>query len=114
MIGEWKKNPLFKLLLSAKAQHIIEVSPELWSLNRGMLAAEDSAEFRADLDEVMSSVVVLKEKLSQSEIPWRAMLFVIAILALTLTEYGFNDRLVKLFTAPSDLSVIGFHSMKTT
>lgn len=44
VIGEWKKNPLFKLLSSAKAQHIIEVSPELWSLNRGMLAAEKIAQ----------------------------------------------------------------------
>lgn len=37
------KNPLFKLLTAAKKQQLVEVSPELWSLNRGMLAAEEIA-----------------------------------------------------------------------
>ncbi|MEF1338801.1 Fe(3+) dicitrate ABC transporter substrate-binding protein, partial [Vibrio rotiferianus] len=43
VMDDWQSNPLFKLLTSAKKQRIIEVSPELWSLNRGMLAAEQMA-----------------------------------------------------------------------
>ncbi|ASI94124.1 Fe(3+) dicitrate ABC transporter substrate-binding protein [Vibrio rotiferianus] len=43
VVDDWQSNPLFKLLTSAKKQRIIEVSPELWSLNRGMLAAEQMA-----------------------------------------------------------------------
>ncbi|TMX33541.1 Fe(3+)-dicitrate ABC transporter substrate-binding protein FecB [Vibrio rotiferianus] len=43
VVDDWQRNPLFKLLTSAKKQRIIEVSPELWSLNRGMLAAEQMA-----------------------------------------------------------------------
>ncbi|MGR4990018.1 Fe(3+) dicitrate ABC transporter substrate-binding protein [Vibrio rotiferianus] len=43
VVNDWQKNPLFKLLTSAKKQRIVEVSPELWSLNRGMLAAEQMA-----------------------------------------------------------------------
>ncbi|PIB13534.1 iron-dicitrate transporter substrate-binding subunit [Vibrio rotiferianus CAIM 577 = LMG 21460] len=43
VVDDWQSNPLFKLLTSAKKQLIIEVSPELWSLNRGMLAAEQMA-----------------------------------------------------------------------
>lgn len=43
VVDEWRKNPLFKLLTSVKKQQVIEVSPQLWSLNRGMLAAEKIA-----------------------------------------------------------------------
>jgi iron complex transport system substrate-binding protein len=43
VVDEWRKNPLFKLLTSVKKQQVIEVSPQLWSLNRGMLAAEEIA-----------------------------------------------------------------------
>ncbi|MBR9786880.1 MAG: ABC transporter substrate-binding protein [Vibrionaceae bacterium] len=43
VMDEWHKNPLFKLLTAAKKQQLVEVSPELWSLNRGMLAAEEIA-----------------------------------------------------------------------
>ncbi|WP_440889025.1 Fe(3+) dicitrate ABC transporter substrate-binding protein [Vibrio sp. WZ-1] len=43
VVNDWQKNQLFKLLTSAKKQRIVEVSPELWSLNRGMLAAEQMA-----------------------------------------------------------------------
>ncbi|MGR5058442.1 Fe(3+) dicitrate ABC transporter substrate-binding protein [Vibrio rotiferianus] len=43
VVDDWQSNPLFKLLTSSKKQRIIEVSPELWSLNRGMLAAEQMA-----------------------------------------------------------------------
>ncbi len=52
----------------------------------------------------MSSVVALKEKLSQSEIPWRAILFVIAIFALLLTGYVASMTGWSNFSlAPSDL-----------
>lgn len=40
----WKKNPLFNLLNSQKHQQIIKVSPQVWSLNRGMNAAEEIAQ----------------------------------------------------------------------
>ncbi|ANQ18622.1 Fe(3+) dicitrate ABC transporter substrate-binding protein [Vibrio natriegens] len=43
VVDEWRKNPLFKLQTSVKKQQVIEVSPQLWSLNRGMLAAEEIA-----------------------------------------------------------------------
>lgn len=43
ILDEWRKNPLFNLLTAAKNQQLIEVSPELWSLNRGMLSAEEIA-----------------------------------------------------------------------
>ncbi|MFH4615034.1 Fe(3+) dicitrate ABC transporter substrate-binding protein FecB [Vibrio diabolicus] len=43
IVDEWRKNPLFKLLTAAKKQQLVEASPELWSLNRGMLAAEEIA-----------------------------------------------------------------------
>lgn len=43
IVDEWRKNPLFKLLTAAKKRQLVEVSPELWSLNRGMLAAEEIA-----------------------------------------------------------------------
>ncbi|MDV6251945.1 Fe(3+) dicitrate ABC transporter substrate-binding protein [Vibrio sp. EA2] len=43
VVDEWRKNPLFKLLTAVKKQQVVEVSPQLWSLNRGMLAAEEIA-----------------------------------------------------------------------
>ncbi|HAU4931702.1 Fe(3+) dicitrate ABC transporter substrate-binding protein FecB [Aeromonas hydrophila] len=43
IVDEWRKNPLFKLLTAVKKQQLVEVSPKLWSLNRGMLAAEEIA-----------------------------------------------------------------------
>ncbi len=43
IVDEWKGNPLFKQLTAEKKQQLVEVSPELWSLNRGMLAAEEIA-----------------------------------------------------------------------
>jgi iron complex transport system substrate-binding protein len=43
VVNDWEKNPLFKLLTSEKNGQVVEVSPELWSLNRGMLAAEQMA-----------------------------------------------------------------------
>lgn len=43
VINDWEKNPLFNLMTSAKNSQVVEVSPALWSLNRGMLAAEQMA-----------------------------------------------------------------------
>ena len=43
IVDDWQKNPLFNVLSSAKNQQVVEVSPALWSLNRGMLAAEQMA-----------------------------------------------------------------------
>ncbi len=43
VINDWEKNPLFNLMTSAKNSQVVEVSPSLWSLNRGMLAAEQMA-----------------------------------------------------------------------
>jgi len=40
VLQSWKHNPLFKLLKINKTQQMVEVSSSLWSLNRGMLAAE--------------------------------------------------------------------------
>ncbi|MGY3572392.1 Fe(3+) dicitrate ABC transporter substrate-binding protein [Vibrio paucivorans] len=47
----WQKNPLFNLLNSQKNQQIIKVSPQVWSLNRGMYAAEEIAQ---NLDEILN------------------------------------------------------------
>ncbi|WP_135443962.1 Fe(3+) dicitrate ABC transporter substrate-binding protein FecB [Vibrio tasmaniensis] len=43
IVDDWQKNSLFNVLTSAKNQQVVEVSPALWSLNRGMLAAEQMA-----------------------------------------------------------------------
>lgn len=43
VVNDWQENPLFNLLTSAKNKQVVEVSPALWSLNRGMLAAEQIA-----------------------------------------------------------------------
>ena len=43
VVNDWEKNPLFNLMTSAKNKQVVEVSPALWSLNRGMLAAEEMA-----------------------------------------------------------------------
>ncbi len=43
VVDDWKKNPLFKMLTVAKQEQAVEVSPALWSLNRGMMAAEGIA-----------------------------------------------------------------------
>jgi iron complex transport system substrate-binding protein len=40
----WKKSPLFTLLNAQKQQHVIFVSPQVWSFNRGMNAAEQIAQ----------------------------------------------------------------------
>lgn len=47
----WKKSPLFNLLNAQKQQHVVNVSPQVWSLNRGMHAAEQIAK---DLSELLS------------------------------------------------------------
>ena len=43
IVDDWRKNSLFNALTSEKKKQLVEVSPELWSLNRGMLAAEQIA-----------------------------------------------------------------------
>ncbi|NVN80519.1 MULTISPECIES: Fe(3+) dicitrate ABC transporter substrate-binding protein FecB [unclassified Vibrio] len=43
IINDWQKNPLFNLLTSTKNKQVVEVSPALWSLNRGIVAAEQIA-----------------------------------------------------------------------
>lgn len=43
IVDDWQKNSLFNALTSEKKKQLVEVSPELWSLNRGMLAAEQIA-----------------------------------------------------------------------
>lgn len=51
VLDDWRKVPLFQLLSAVKKQQVIKVSPELWSLNRGMMAAEGIAK---DLDRILS------------------------------------------------------------
>lgn len=43
VVDEWQKNPLFKMLKVSQNARSVNVSRELWSLNRGMLAAEGIA-----------------------------------------------------------------------
>ncbi|RBW46653.1 iron siderophore-binding protein [Psychromonas sp. B3M02] len=43
VLESWEKNPLFKLLNINKTGQMVQVSSALWSLNRGMLAAEGIA-----------------------------------------------------------------------
>ncbi|NQZ49921.1 MAG: ABC transporter substrate-binding protein [Moritella sp.] len=43
VLDKWQKSPLWKLLSVAKSKQLIEVSPSLWSLASGMLAAEQMA-----------------------------------------------------------------------
>lgn len=40
LLDQWQDNPLFRLLNISDNQQAIEVSPQVWSLNRGILAAE--------------------------------------------------------------------------
>lgn len=42
-LDEWKSSPMYSLLSAVKNDRVIEVSPGLWSLSRGMLAAEGMA-----------------------------------------------------------------------
>ncbi|MGO1298636.1 MAG: Fe(3+) dicitrate ABC transporter substrate-binding protein [Vibrio sp.] len=43
VLNSWQRNPLYQLLKISKNGQAIPVSPQLWSLNRGMLAAEGIA-----------------------------------------------------------------------
>ena len=43
VIDKWKKNPLWKLLSIAKTGQLINTSANIWSLNAGVLAAEEIA-----------------------------------------------------------------------
>lgn len=51
VLDGWKSSPLFNLLKISKSEQLIQVSPQLWSLNRGMLAAEGIAK---ELDEILN------------------------------------------------------------
>lgn len=51
VVDDWQKNVLFNMLTVAKKQQSVPVSPALWSLNRGMLAAEGIAK---DLDGILN------------------------------------------------------------
>lgn len=53
VLDRWKKNPLFKLLKISKKGHIIRVDATVWSLNRGMLAAEEIAK---ELDKTLTNL----------------------------------------------------------
>lgn len=53
IVDDWQKNPLFNVLTSEKKKQIIAVLPELWSLNRGMLAAEKMAK---NLEQILASL----------------------------------------------------------
>ena len=52
VLESWENNPLFKLLKISKTGQIVQVSSALWSLNRGMLAAEGIAK---ELDEALNN-----------------------------------------------------------
>ncbi|UUM31977.1 Fe(3+) dicitrate ABC transporter substrate-binding protein [Vibrio japonicus] len=52
VVDEWQKNPLFKMLKVSQSSRLVEVAPELWSLNRGMLAAEGIAK---NLEEILAN-----------------------------------------------------------
>jgi len=52
VLESWENNPLFKLLKISKTGQMVQVSSALWSLNRGMLAAEGIAK---ELDEALNN-----------------------------------------------------------
>jgi len=51
ILDEWQENPLSQLLTANKKQQMVNVSPALWSLNRGMVAAEEIA---LNLEEILA------------------------------------------------------------
>lgn len=51
VVDEWKKNPLYKMLKISQKEQAVNVLPALWSLNRGMLAAEGIAK---NLEEILA------------------------------------------------------------
>lgn len=52
VLDSWQKSPLFKLLKVSKSKQMVSVSSTLWSLNRGMLAAEGIVK---ELDRILNS-----------------------------------------------------------
>lgn len=52
VLDDWRSNPLYGVLTAVKQHHVVAVSPAVWSLNRGMLAAEGIAK---NLQEVLQS-----------------------------------------------------------
>jgi len=57
VLDSWKKSPLFNFLSISKTQQAVHVSPELWALSRGMLAAEGIAQ---DLDKHLNSTKLIQ------------------------------------------------------
>ena len=57
VLDSWQKSPLFTLLKIHKTKQVVRVSQALWSLSRGMLAAENIAE---ELDKVLNKRAELK------------------------------------------------------
>ncbi|SBS30793.1 Fe(3+)-citrate-binding protein YfmC precursor [Marinomonas aquimarina] len=49
-LDDWRETPLFSVLSAVQQQQVVPVSPALWSLNRGILAAEGIA---ADLERIL-------------------------------------------------------------
>lgn len=49
VVDDWHNNPLFKMLTVSQKDQAVKVSPALWSLNRGMLAAEGIAQNLEDI-----------------------------------------------------------------
>jgi len=54
VLDSWYKNPLFKLLKVSKNKQMVSVSSTLWSLNRGMLAAEGIVK---ELDGILNNAI---------------------------------------------------------
>jgi len=44
LLDKWQQMPLFSMLTAYREQRIVDVSPALWSLSRGVIAAEQMAE----------------------------------------------------------------------
>jgi iron complex transport system substrate-binding protein len=49
IVDTWKTNPLWSLMSATKSDRFYEADPRLWSLNRGMIAAELMAEELVEL-----------------------------------------------------------------
>lgn len=52
VFDDWHESPLFSALSAVQQQHVKQVSPALWSLNRGIFAAEGIA---ADLTRMLTA-----------------------------------------------------------
>ncbi|MBJ7553989.1 Fe(3+) dicitrate ABC transporter substrate-binding protein [Marinomonas spartinae] len=52
VLDDWRSQPLYALLKAVKHHHVIAVSPQIWSLNRGIFAAESIAQ---NLQEILQN-----------------------------------------------------------